>query len=223
MLTYEQFITLLIEALERNEVNIAHTQELLDTHALWRSLHITCLPPGVDRSIASKEHTAHAVISLRWPAELTVAAMQSQNLPDLAEQLLEQPSYPTRSGGLLEMELTYYLPISEPQPSTARLTEMVKSVYRLFADQPRLDDMFAVNCTLSFQDTESAKLSQVNVTKIFPINDLIFDMALLDEALAAVSVDVKQMLPRLHLAYSERGSDSESGFEPPFYLRPPTA
>ena len=44
----ENFVAVLLTAIEQTELNIAYTQELLDTHALGRSLSITCLPRGVE-------------------------------------------------------------------------------------------------------------------------------------------------------------------------------
>ena len=72
MLTYENFVAVLLTAIEQTDLNIAYTQELLDTHALGRSLSITCLPHGVEDDRAPEEPPLRAVIAFRWSPEFTV-------------------------------------------------------------------------------------------------------------------------------------------------------
>ena len=76
MLTYENFVAVLLTAIEQTELNIAYTQELLDTHALGRSLSITCLPRGVEDDRAPDEPPLRAVISFRWSPEFTVFSLR---------------------------------------------------------------------------------------------------------------------------------------------------
>ena len=66
MLTYENFVAVLLTAIEQTELNIAYTQELLDTHALGRSLSITCLPRGVEANQGRKwQGRGHGLIQAR--------------------------------------------------------------------------------------------------------------------------------------------------------------
>ncbi|HEY3228227.1 MAG TPA: hypothetical protein VGJ87_03345, partial [Roseiflexaceae bacterium] len=65
MLTYENFVAVLLGVIERTDLNVAYTQELLDTHALGRSLSITCLPDGLEDDRAPEEPPLRAVIAFR--------------------------------------------------------------------------------------------------------------------------------------------------------------
>ena len=61
MLTYENFVSVLLSVIERAGLNIAYTQELLDTHALiWWLTDNPCLSPSARAGIADPDNAVFA-------------------------------------------------------------------------------------------------------------------------------------------------------------------
>src|SRR2546425_10260487 len=108
MLTYENFVAVLLAVIERTNLNVAYTQELLDTHALGRSLSITCLPQGVEDDRAPEEPPLRAVIAFRWSPEFTVFSLRG-GLPDAFDGVVDERILATRAGAGLEIDVTYVL------------------------------------------------------------------------------------------------------------------
>ena len=114
MLTYENFVSVLLGVIERSGLNIAYTQELLDTHALGRSLSITCLPDGVRDDIGPQEQAREigyyhvptymadqsgdlvfqvplrAMIAFRWSPEFTVFSLRGADSLDNIERFVDE-------------------------------------------------------------------------------------------------------------------------------------
>lgn len=216
MLTYEQLISILIEELERQQINIVHTQESIDAHTLGRSLHVTCFPPNIDKRDPWVRLPLRAVISLQWPAELTVISLHGQTMIETFNQLVGQP---INTRNLLGFELTYHLPLSHAEQATADASALAKKVIDLFADQPDIEQNLDINATIQYSVNQEPVLAQLTVTRQFPI--LRLDRDLVEEAAIALAIELREMLPRLTIVF--HAGQNESGLDPQLYLRPPTA
>ncbi len=218
MLTYEQLISLLIEALEQQQINIVHTQELVDVHTMGRSLYVTCLAPNVDKHGNWTRPPLRAVISLQWPAELTVVSLHGQPMIDMLNQLVARRRE-LQQEHLLGFELTYYLPLSQAEQVAAEPSFQTEKVIDLFADQLDIDNNLAINAVMRYGVDQEPILAQLTVTRQFPIARLELD--LIEEATAAIADELHEMLPRLYAAF--HAGQNEPGLDPQLYLRPPTA
>ena len=90
MLTYGNIVSVLLGAIERAGLNVAYTQELLDTHALGRSLSITCLPDDAEDDNGPEEPPLRAVISFRWSPEFTVFSLRGGDSLDNIERFVDE-------------------------------------------------------------------------------------------------------------------------------------
>src|SRR5437868_5386392 len=124
MLTYENFVAVLLAAIERIDLNVAYTQELLDTHALGRSLSITCLPQGIEDDRAPEEPPLRAVISFHWSPEFTVFSLRGAP-SDGFDSIVDERILASRAGVGLEVDVTYTLPlVSEQTRDLAALAQI---------------------------------------------------------------------------------------------------
>ncbi len=217
MLTYEQLISLLIEALEQQQINIVHTQELVDVHTMGRSLYVTCLAPNVDKHGNWTRPPLRAVISLQWPAELTVVSLHGTPM-DMLNQLMTRRRELQREY-LFGFELTYYLPLSQAEQAAAEPLFQTEKVIDLFADQFDIDNNLAIHAVMRYGVDQEPMLTQLTVTRQFPI--LRLELDLVEEATTAIADELHEMLPRLYTAFP--ADPDEPGLDPQLYLRPPIA
>src|SRR5919201_4653520 len=134
MLTYENFVAVLLSVIERIELNVAYTQELLDTHALGRSLSITCLPQGVEDDHAPEEPPLRAVIAFRWSPEFTVFSLRG-GLPDSFDNIVDERILASRAGVGLDIDVTYTLPlVSDQTRDLAALTQITRAMQELHSN-----------------------------------------------------------------------------------------
>jgi hypothetical protein len=218
MLTYEQLISLLIEALEQQQINIVHTQELVDVHTMGRSLYVTCLAPNVDKHGNWTQPPLRAVISLQWPAELTVVSLHRTPMIDMLNQLITRRQELQREY-LFGFELTYYLPLSQAEQAAAEPLFQTEKVIDLFADQFDIDNNLAIHAVMRYGVDQEPMLTQLTVTRQFPI--LRLELDLVEEATTAIADELHEMLPRLYTAFP--ADPDEPGLDPQLYLRPPIA
>ncbi len=133
MLTYENFVAVLLGVIEGTDVNVAYTQELLDTHALGRSLSITCLPDGFEDDYAPEEPPLRAVLSFRWPPEFTVFSLRG-GLPDGFDGVVDERILASRAGVGVDIDVTYTLPLASEQTyDLAALPKLTRAIYDLHA------------------------------------------------------------------------------------------
>ncbi|MDW8402622.1 hypothetical protein [Chloroflexus sp.] len=221
MLTYEQLIAALIEHLEQHQINIVHTQELLDTHTLGRSLHVTCLPPNVDKSGAWSQPPLRAVVGVHWPAELTVASIHGQPIIDALNQIVAERLPTLRHASPMAFDVTYFLPLSDDEQQAADFDHLGAKLHHLFAGQAEVEAHTEINGVLRARIDQPPVLAQLTVTRIFPIEQLRAEAVA--EAIAALSSELHEMLPRLATVFQPAPSNPQPALDPQFYLRPPTA
>jgi|HigsolmetaAR201D_1030396.scaffolds.fasta_scaffold05805_3 hypothetical protein len=230
MLTYENFVAVLLGVIERNDINVAYTQELLDTHALGRSLSITCLPDGFEDDYSPEEPPLRAVLSFRWPPEFTVFSLRS-GLPEGFDNVVDERILASRAGVGVDIEVTYTLPLANEQTyDLASLPKLTRAIYDLHASAvPSTDKPVRVEVLLNFSEGRQPHIQALNLCQVWPIGDALFDAELLTEIfneLCAETSDVLEMLAEVYLVEprAQRSvPEGEEPFENRRYLKPPTA
>src|SRR5262245_11603827 len=178
MLTYENFVAVLRTAIERTDLNVAYTQELLDTHALGRSLSITCLPRGVEDDRAPEEPPLRAVIAFRWSPEFTVFSLRS-GPPDTFDGIVDERILASTAGVGLEIDITYTLPLMSEQ-NLAVLPQISRAVQELHASvAPDSENPVRVDVLLSFAQGIAPRIQSLTLQQTWPIGDALFDSNLL--------------------------------------------
>ncbi len=221
MLTYEQLIALLIESLEQHQINIVHTQELLDVHTLGRSLHVTCLPPHADKTGAWAQTPLRAVVSIHWPAELTIASLHGQPIIDALNQIVAERLRTMQRASPMAFDVTYFLPLSDDEQQATDFEQATAKILDLFAHRADIEDNFEINGVLRLSSEQAPTLAQLTVTRLFPVERL--QAEAVEEVIAAMSGELREILPQLATVLLPTPSDPEPGLDPQFYLRPPTA
>ena len=157
MLTYENFVAVLLTAIEQTDLNIAYTQELLDTHALGRSLSITCLPRGIEDDRAPEEPPLRAVIAFRWSPEFTVFSLRG-GPPDSFDGIVDERILASPAGVGIEIDVTYTLPmIADPMRDLAALPQIARAVHELHASvAPASENPVRIDVALSFPQAPAA-------------------------------------------------------------------
>jgi hypothetical protein len=152
MLTYENFVSVLLTSIEQAGLNIAYTQELIDTHALGRSLSITCLPDGVEDDRGPQEPSLRAVVAFRWSPEFTVFSLRGAESLDNIERFVDERLFAqARSGPSLDVEVTYHLPMSaELQREVNALPALARGIQELHAALADSDDLVRVSSQVAF-------------------------------------------------------------------------
>lgn len=231
MLTYENFVAVLLTAIEQTDLNIAYTQELLDTHALGRSLSITCLPNGVEDDRAPEEPPLRAVIAFRWSPEFTVFSLRG-GLPDGFDGIVDERILASSAGVGLEIDLTYTLPLTaDPIYDLSAVPQISRAVHDLYASAvPDSENPVRVELALAFPQGQSARIKSLTIHQTWPIGDALFDSDLLAdifEELCGELHDVLELLAEVYLPDGrETPSISQEIEDLPSerrYLKPPTA
>lgn len=226
MLTYENFVSVLLSVIERTGLNIAYTQELLDTHALGRSLSITCLPDGVDDDSGPQEPPLRAVLSFRWSPEFTVFSLRGADSLDNIERFVDERLFAQpRSGPSLDIELTYHLPVPDEQRDLRTLSAMAHAVQELHGSLVEPDDVMRINSVVAYAPGGAAQVESITAVRIWSVDEALYDPDLLAITFEELCAELHAML---QLLYANFAPDDES--PPPDgipgdrrYLKPPTA
>jgi hypothetical protein len=230
MLTYENFVAVLLTAIERTDLNVAYTQELLDTHALGRSLSITCLPRGIEDDRSPEEPPLRAVIAFRWSPEFTVFSLRG-GPPDGFDGIVDERILASSAGVGLEVDVTYTLPlIAEPLRDVATLPQIARAVHELHGSiAPASENPIRLDMLLSFPPGLPPRLKGLTAHQTWPIGDALFDAELLAEIfddLCGELGDVLEALAEIYMTEPREGqpaAETDEQLEDRRYLKPPTA
>jgi hypothetical protein len=232
MLTYENFVSVLLAAIEQTDLNIAYTQELMDTHALGRSLSVTCLPRGVQDDRAPAEPPLRAVISFRWSPEFTVFSLRG-GLPDGFDGVMDERILASSAGVGLEVEVTYTLPVTDdPVSDLAAVPQISRAVHELYASAiPDSENPVRVEVALLFPQGSAARIAGLALHQTWPIGDALLDAELLSDIFEELCDEIHEVLETLAEIYlpdtrtaqpSPQELVEEAALERR-YLKPPTA
>lgn len=228
MLTYENFVSVLLTSIEQAGLNIAYTQELIDTHALGRSLSITCLPDGVEDDQSPQEPPLRAVVAFRWSPEFTVFSLRGADSLDNIERFVDERLFAqARSGPSLDVEVTYHLPLTaEQQRDVNALPTIARSIQEIHAALADADDMVRVTSQLGFYIDRPPRVESLTAQRIWSIDDALYDPDLLAAVFEELCSELHAMLELLNASYGLRDDDQGGGESLPIdrqYLKPPTA
>ncbi len=229
MLTYENFVSVLLGAIERTGLNIAYTQELLDTHALGRSLSITCLPDGVVDDSGPQEPPLRAVIAFRWSPEFTVFSLRGADSLDGIERYVDERLFAQARGGpSLDVEVTYHLPVNgeahiEPRDLPA-VAQALQQLHAMLVDD---EDVLRVDSMLSFDPGGAPHVQSLVAVRLWSLDEALYDADLLEVTFEELCAELQAMLQVLHDQYGSRSDAGNSGADglpsDRRYLKPPTA
>lgn len=229
MLTYENFVSVLLSTIERAGLNISYTQELLDTHALGRSLSVTCLPDGMEDEHGPQEPALRAVIGFRWSPEFTVFSLRGAESLDNIERFVDERLYAqARSGPSLDVEVTYHLPLSaEQQRDLGSIPLVARSVQEIHAALANAEDLVRVDSQLSFSPARTPRVQSITAVRVWSIDEALYDAELLADTFEELCSELHAMLELLAAHYAINRDDSDNPGDPSSgdrrYLKPPTA
>jgi hypothetical protein len=230
MLTYENFVAVLLAAIEQTDLNIAYTQELLDTHALGRSLSITCLPQGVEDDRAPEEPPLRAVISFRWSPEFTVFSLRG-GPPDSFDGVVDERILASPAGLGLDIDVTYTLPLTaDPVYDLGAVSQIARAIHELYASAvPDGQNPVRVEAALAFPQGQAPRIASLALVQTWPLGDALFDAELLAEIFADLCGELRDVLEALAEVYLPDARVSPSAaveadeVAERRYLKPPTA
>ena len=230
MLTYENFVAVLLGVIERTSLNVAYTQELLDTHALGRSLSITCLPGGFEDDHAPEEPPLRAVLAFRWPPEFTVFSLRG-GPPDAFDGIVDERILASSAGVGIDVDITYTLPlVAEQTYDLSALPQLTRVLLELYASvAPSSDNPVRVEVLLSFADGHAARIQSLVLHQSWPLGDALFDAELLSDIFGELCAEVREVLDALAEVYlveppkQRTQAEADDVFEDRHYLKPPTA
>ena len=226
MLTYENFVSVLLGVIERSGLNIAYTQELLDTHALGRSLSITCLPDGVSDDSSPQEPPLRAVVAFRWSPEFTVFSLRGAESLDNIERFVDERLFAQPRGGpSMEIEATYHLPVDEEQHELRSLSAVAQAVQALHSDLVEDDEIVRVESVIAFGAGGPARVQSITAQRAWSIDEALYDSDLLAITFEELCAELHAMLQLLHAHFglAENSAPPESLTIDRHYLKPPTA
>lgn len=227
MLTYENFVSVLLGVIERSGLNIAYTQELLDTHALGRSLSITCLPDGVSDNSGPTEPPLRAALAFRWSPEFTVFSLRGADSLDNIERFVDERLFAQAHGGpSMDLEVTYHLPIPEEQRDIRTLSAIAHAIQELHGSLVEADEVVRVDCVVSFTPGGIARVQNLTAQRVWSIDEALYDADLLAITCEELCAELHAMLQLLHVNFGVDDEDPPSGEGLPIdrrYLKPPTA
>lgn len=231
MLTYENFVAVLLGSVERTGLNVAYTQELLDTHALGRSLSITCLPEGIEDDRGPQEPPLRAVITFRWSPEFTVFSLRGGDALDNIERLVDERLYQAQSGPSLDVEVTYTIPLNaEQQRDVTLLPGLARDIQELHAAMVGTNSLMQVDTHLTFAAGRPPRVQSVTAQRVWSIDEALYDADLLTDTFDELCAELHDMLEALAMQYAyndgeQNGTTSNTDALPNDrrYLKPPTA
>lgn len=228
MLTYENFVSVLLGTIERAGLNIAYTQELLDTHALGRSLSITCLPDGVEDSSGPQEPPLRAVVSFRWSPEFTVFSLRGVESLDNIERFVDERLFAqTRGGPSLDVEVSYHLPVTQERMYDVNALPVVAhTLQELHSSLVDDEDVMRVDSQLSFGPGGIASIQSVSAMRMWSLDEALYDADLLALTFEELCAELHAMLELLNAQFG-LPAGAQSGIDAlpadRRYLKPPTA
>jgi hypothetical protein len=226
MLTYENFVSVLLGVIERAGLNIAYTQELLDTHALGRSLSITCLPDAASDDYGPQEPPLRAVVTFRWSPEFTVFSLRGADSLDNIERFVDERLFAQTRGPAMDIEVTYHLPVGDELRDTRALPGVAHAVQELHSSLVEDDDVARVDSTLSFTPGGAARVQSISATRVWSIDEALYDGDLLALTCEELCAELHAMLELLyaHFGPSDEGAPpGDLASSDRRYLKPPTA
>lgn len=231
MLTYENFVAVLLGSIERTGLNVAYTQELLDTHALGRSLTITCLPEGVEDDRGPQEPPLRSVVAFRWSPEFTIFSLRGGDSLDNIERLVDERLYAAKSGPSLDVEVTYTVPLNtEQQRDVTLLPGLAHTLQDLHGAIAGADEPFRVDAQLSFLAGRAPRIQGLTALRVWSLDEALYDADLLADTFDELCAELHDMLEALADHYYNRSSDERSTpngaddlSSDRRYLKPPTA
>ncbi len=229
MLTYEQFVAVLLGSIERARLNVAYTQELLDTHALGRSLTITCLPEAVEDSAGPQEPALRAIISFRWSPEFTIFSLRGGDSLSDIERMVDERLAQAHSGPSLDVDVTYTIPLTVDQSrDVALVAQIARSIQELHATMSAPEHLVRVDALLSFVAGRSPRIQAMTAHQLWSVDEALYDPELLSDTFDELCSDLHDLLEALALRYApddlfppSTSGDESSGDRR--YLKPPTA
>lgn len=227
MLTYENLVAILFGCAERTGLNIAYTQELLDTHALGRSLSITCLPDGFEDDRSPTEPPLRAVIVFRWSPEFTVFSLRGSDTLDSIERLVDERLSQSQSGISLDVEVIYTLPLTSDQHDLEALPLLVDSLHTMNAELAFSDVPFRVESQLLFLPNRPPRVQELTAHRVWSLDEALYDSDLLNDTFDQLCLELKTMLEALvkffPLAHTSDRNAKATELADRRYLKPPTA
>lgn len=231
MLTYENFVAVLLGSLERTGLNVAYTQELLDTHALGRSLSITCLPDGSEDDMGPQEPPLRAVITFRWSPEFTVFSLRGDDSLDDIEHLVDERLNQAQSGPSLDVEVSYTIPLnSDQQRDVIGLAILAHTIQDLHTTLPHAVNPVRVHIELAFMAGRTPRVQNLTAHQIWSVDEALYDVDLLADTfdeLCAELHDFIEVLAQHFLPREDRQHNADSSAEAipgdRRYYKPPTA
>ncbi len=228
MLTYENVVSVLLGTIERSGLNIAYTQELLDTHALGRSLSITCLPDGVEDDSGPLEPPLRAVVAFRWSPEFTVFSLRGADSLENIEQFVDERLFAqAQTGPSLDIEVTYFLPLGADLAwDTTNLPVLANMVQELHGSLVEADEVVRVDGLISFGSGGVARLQSVTALRVWSLDDALYDPDLLDLTFEELCTELHAMIELLYARFGPT-DDGQPGLgimpSDRRYFKPPIA
>lgn len=228
MLTYENFVSVLLGTIERAGLNIAYTQELLDTHALGRSLSITCLPEGAEDDHGPQEPPLRGVISFRWSPEFTIFSLRGGNSLDDIERMVDERLSQAHSHHSLDVDVTYTVPLPAEQSRDITLVpQIARSIQELHAALTTPEHLVRVDSSLSFAAGRAPRIQSLTAHQVWSVDEALYDPELLSDTFDELCSDLHDLLEALAARYAPDdlyppGDDEEPSGDRR-YLKPPTA
>ncbi|MEI7772408.1 MAG: hypothetical protein WCI67_20640 [Chloroflexales bacterium] len=230
MLTYENFVSVLLTSIEQAGLNIAYTQELIDTHALGRSLSITCLPDGIEDDSGPQEPSLRAVVAFRWSPEFTVFSLRGTDSLDNIERFVDERLFAqAHRGPSLDVDVTYHLPLSlEQQREVSAMAGLARAIQDLHSALVDSDDLVRVNSQVSFLSGRLPRVESLTALRVWSIDDALYDPDLLGAVFEELCSELHAMLELLNANYGLREDEAASTGADALpadrqYLKPPTA
>ncbi|MEI6777993.1 MAG: hypothetical protein WCK70_13920 [Chloroflexales bacterium] len=230
MLTYENFVSVLLTSIEQAGLNIAYTQELIDTHALGRSLTITCLPDDVDDDHGPQEPSLRAVVAFRWSPEFTIFSLRGTDSLDNIERFVDERLFAhARRGPSLDVEVTYHLPLNiEQQRDVSLIATMARAIQDIHSALVDTDDLVRVNSQVSFFSGRPPRVESLSALRVWSIDDALYDTDLLTAVFEELCSELHAMLELLDANFGLRDNAATSTGADVLpvdrqYLKPPTA
>jgi len=228
MLTYEQFVAVLLSSIERAGLNVAYTQELLDTHALGRSLAITCLPDGTEDDQGPQEPPLRGVITFRWSPEFTIFSLRGGDSLSDIERMVDERLAQAPSGPSLDVDVTYTIPLPPEQSRDITLVpQLARSIQELHAALTTPEHLVRMEAALSFVAGRTPRIQSFTAHQVWSVDEALYDVGLLSDTFDELCGDLHDLLEALALRYvsddlyddiDDSGESSDRR-----YLKPPTA
>lgn len=231
MLTYENFVAILLGSIERAGLNVGYTQELLDTHALGRSLSITCLPDGFKDDQGPQEPPLRATIAFRWSPEFTVFSLRGGDSLDNIERMVDERLSQAQEGPSLAVEVIYSIPLSpEQQRDISLLPNLARTIQDLQAALNGVDRQIRIDAQLAFVAGRIPRMQALTGSRVWSLDEALYDSELLTDTFDELCAELRGMLEALSMHYSvgennasDHDDDEDLLSGDRRYLKPPTA